>query len=327
MPFIIGWRHSENDEWHRDTGHIFAEGADASEYAKQRNAMYKQWGEATRLRVFPLPIDDPLAWRVREQARFKDGTYVRPPWYEEYGEQMFEHIDPNDPTKVRFYADEQDAHRNRYTSMAPGRFFARFIDAMPPAGTIERYCAKMGLDMTVSKLQIGKTADEFVDVYVNGPHSCMAYPWDPDRYQSPFHPVRVYGDLDLAVAYIKRGDEITGRTIVWPEKKIHGRIYGDMERMKERLAEEGYSEDWNFVGARLQLIRNGYGEIIAPYVDGDLDGKIEGEYLVLTKEPTIILKCPDGIRETESCSRCGSKGVVLSWDSDWDGYVCCPSDD
>ena len=323
---MLCYRRSPNSDWINLEDHVFDDGAEAGQHAKDRNASSRHWGDSTRYRVVPVPLEDPLAWKIRENTKLKDGTHAKCPWYDDYKAPMYEHIHPDDPTKVRFFATEQDAHRNRYTTMAPGKFFTRYIDGHPGKDVVETYCAKMGLDMTVSKLHIVTTPDEIERVYVNGPHSCMAYKYEEDGehlHLAPFHPVRLYGDTGLGVAYIERGGEITGRCMVWPEKKKHGRIYGDTPRMRERLAEEGYEEDWNFHGIKMNYIEHN-GNIVAPYVDGDLDAIIsdDGKHLILTDEPTIILKGPDGVASDTSCGECGDTGVVLRWSEYFDTYIC-----
>jgi hypothetical protein len=303
---------------------VYENGADAAAYAKERNESSKRWGDTTRFRVIPLLLEDPLAWRLREQAKLNDGTHKAPPWVEEYGNEQLAHIDPDDPTKIRFFQTIRDAHRGRYTSMSPGRYFLNCVNPHPAKDEVENFCAKMGLDMTVSKLQLAKTADEIEFVYTNGPHSCMAYKYEQNKFSGGEHPVRMYGDLDLACAYITRGDEITARCMVWPEKKQFGRIYGDSGRIRERLKEEGYTEDWDFIGARLQL-KHHHGMIVAPYVDGDgLDAEMseDGQHLVLSRTPTIILKSPDGVAEATECVVCGASNVQLMWSCYHDTWTC-----
>lgn len=322
MPFILAYKEGDG-EWQDMPEPVYETGAEASAYAKRRNHSSKLWGHNTKFRVRTLKPDDPLAWRSRELACFADGTYTKVPW--DHTNCFLEHVDPEDPTKVRFFSRDEDAWVNKYTRMSPGRFYIKYIDSSPEPGLIESYCAKMGLDTIVSKLQIGRTADEFEHVYTNGPHSCMAYEATQGRYQSGFHPVRVYGDLDLGVAYITRSGDITARTLVWPDKKLYGRIYGDRDRLIERLTEEGYIESpgWDFSGARLHLKRNGENEIISPYVDGDdLDGCIEDNYIVLGTNTSLILKGADGLVYTDRCQNCGETEVSLYWHDYHEMYHC-----
>jgi len=325
MPYMLSFKYPHMEEW-QNTDHIFETGQEAGARCKELNSRSRQWGDTVKYRVLPLLDDDPLAWRIRQEAAFRDGTYTVTPWNDEYGHsEYYEHVSPDDPTKVRFIASETDGQRKRFTVMAPGRFFLRYVNGYPRKDQVEGYCAKMGLDMTVSALHIAMEADEIERVYTNGPHSCMTYEYDEDKFQGGHHPVRQYAAGDLGVAYIERSGEITARCMVWPEKKWHGRVYGDASRLRERLAEAGYEENWSFVGAKLLLERY-CGQIIAPYVDGDIDGKVDVNLnrliLVPTEEATVLLKSPDGVAEAESCQNCGAQNVPIMFDEDADMVVC-----
>lgn len=327
MPFVLAFRHSPNEDWTNLSHPVYQDGASAQAEAKDRNTRVRSWNDSVRYKVVRLSDEDPLAWRLRQEALFADGTYKKCPWHESVGghHRWYDHVDPNDPTKVRFFANSDDGERNRPTSMSPGRFYLRYIDDYPDTGVVEGYCAQMGLDMTVSKLQIEMDADGIERIYTSGPHSCMAYPFDQDKFDSPYHPVRNYAAGDLGVAYITRGGDVTARCMVWPDKKIHGRIYGDRERLVARLTEEGYTEDWNFIGAKLILDRDSNGRIISPYVDGaDLEGTIDGTYikLVHTDDNTLMLKGAEGLASAQECEFCEASGVHLQWNDDEDRYVC-----
>lgn len=323
MPFILQQMYaSEPDVWYDLEYHLYENVAQANATANDQNSSYQRCGYDHRLRVVEIPMEDDRCWRLREKYKLLDGTHQAPPWTPR--DDLWEHIDPAKATMIRFFRDEKDALRNRYTSMTVGRFLNRY-HSMTQA-QIEKYCAQVGLDNEVSKLHISKTADDFERVYLNGPHSCMAYEATDGRYgEENTHPVRLYGDLDLAVAYIERYGDITGRCLVWPEKKIHGRIYGDRERMLLRLAEEGYTEDWAFEGARLHLVKNKYNEIRAPYVDGDLHGSISecGKYIILSKtEGNLVLKSDGGTIYTDRCGNCDTVEGPFVWSDDHDCYTC-----
>lgn len=317
MPYILEHRYSSSEDWEWNW-----EGVESSpdQYAILADRNNKAYNGRIQWRVSEIEMSDPRCWRLREQLAQSDGSRNLPPWKPSTA--YYEHMDPDKPNMVRFIRDDKDGQRNRYTTMTVGRFLSRFRDFSQ--SDIERYCAMVGLDMEVSKLHVSKTADDFERVYLNGPHSCMAYEAVNDRYgEENIHPVRLYGDLDLAVAYIERGGDITGRALVWPEKKIHGRIYGDAHRMKLRLEEEGYTEDWNFTGARLHLDRTKYNDIRAPYVDGQMRGTIseDGKYIILNMDGNIVLQSDSGTIYTDHCGCCGGQ-VYTQWNEEQDCYVC-----
>ena len=105
----------------------------------------------------------------------------------------------------------------------------------------------------------------------------------PGYYKSKQHPVRMYGAGDLAVAYIKRDDRITARSLVWIDKKCHSRLYGDAGRLKPLLKAAGFRNAYDgegvhrklFNGARLTRVMQD-GAYIIPYIDSGAawdDGK------------------------------------------------------
>lgn len=333
MPYAIMVSHQGQGAeriW-EPTDIIFEDGSQAGAYVKNENSFSAAVGRGWRYRAIKIGIDDPLAWRHREQQRFDNGTYQLVPWTEQYSSTgMFEHIDPDNPTQVRFIASEVDGLQGRYTSMSPGRFIRRYLDNNPYPPYIDRWCAQMGLDLTVSELKIARSAEEIVFVYNSGPHSCMAYDTEADvfRHLKGVHPCAVYGDSDVGVAYIERGGDITARCLVWPDKKIHSRIYGDEARLLERLIENDYVKDWKgFAGAKIRQIRVGR-KLVLPYIDGVIGVVMEGEeWLTLSHEPNIIARSPQGIPVTYSCQRCGAKDVVLKEDRGPEGddepeYTC-----
>lgn len=331
MPYVVESLYDGDETWEAQPTHVYSEVSEAAEAADTQNRVYNNpriYGTRPpyTFRVREITMEDPLAWRLWVRGEIAEGRLPPVPWESGY---LLEHLDPNKPTMVRFIRDDKDALRFRFTSMAVGRFLTRFKDF--DQEQIEKYCAMVGLDMQVSKLHISKSADEFERVYLNGPHSCMAYEAIHGRYgEEDSHPVRLYADLDLAVAYITRGEDIVARTLVWPEKKIHGRVYGDANRIKLRLEEEGYTENWDFTGARLHFQRNKYEDIRAPYVDGGLNGIRSpcGDYIILSKyDGNIILESDSGTAYTENCGECGTTEQRLDWSDRFDSYVCSPCEE
>jgi hypothetical protein len=277
------------------------------------------------------PAGDPN-WRDRERARFEDGTYKQPPWepwilneLEERLPDHFLHISVKDPTKVSYTETPEKGEVDRQSApMAPGRYLERFARhwsyeqnrsfwaGMPrPPGAVPegepwleakqiRQLASMLLPP--DPLKFASTPDEIEAVYVNGPNSCMSH--DASEYSSSCHPARVYGAGDLSVAYLKAGDDISGRALVWPDKKVYGRIYGDEHRMEVALGDLGYQYG-SLVGAKLLRIEDDDGVLICPYIDRH--GYVEdcGDHLRIATDG-IEAQSTDGlIRRGVSCESCG----------------------
>lgn len=214
----------------------------------------------------------------------------------------FAHVAKSDPSKIAFVEDDAKGRADRITVMKPGRFLTKFFsDVLTPeeiGDLANRFIARS----KPGTLHFAKTADEIERVYLEGPSSCMAH--DASDYQSSEHPVRVYAAGDLQVAYIVRGD-ITARAVVWPEKKIYGRIYGDADRLRPALEKEGYTEGY-LTGARLLRIEDD-GYLICPYLDGDCTVRDEGDYLVIGGD--IDADSTSGLIEDYriSCECCGDR--------------------
>ena len=193
-------------------------------------------------------------------------------------------IDPENPSLVRF------RDRGKRVSMKPGRYLKRFWPTLTPpilSSLTAAYDAAVGnLDV-----KFASTPDEIQDVYERGPHSCMQE-----------HPeiAGLYGAGDLAVAYIEHGG-ITARVLCWPDRKIYGRAYGDVDRIERALQLRGFTRarqsHWD--GAR--IIRRAYDGIIwCPYLD-EFNVKDNGEFLIVGDGSSPGTNCMLNGFECEHC--------------------------
>jgi len=129
--------------------------------------------------------------------------------------------------------------RDRTVRTKPGRYLNKFFSDVLTKKQIAYYAEwwvrgqrpKL-LDLSCLPVGIAMGPDDIADVYVNGPESCMdgSYFSDPEQ-----HPARIYGAGDLGVAFLRKpsGDhpefakapDYIARALVWPEKKVVGRVY------------------------------------------------------------------------------------------------------
>lgn len=237
------------------------------------NAVWRPLHDHLRYRhTFPntdlsrVPQPPTKQWELRELRRFAEGEYHPLPWADELPPipRHYAHVSVRNPGKVSFTENDAKGVADRQASaMNPGRYLTRFYPDLHP-DEVRRLAAT--LDASFTKLHFATTEDEIEHVYVNGPPSCMSH--GAEHYASPIHPVRVYAAGDLAVAYTKRTNgAISGRCLVWPEKKLRGRIYGDIDRMKLLLKAAGYDpEEDDLDGARLLKVPVGRGYVM-PYID------------------------------------------------------------
>jgi|GEM_PF-5198414 len=203
---------------------------------------------------------------------------------------------------LRYIDSNEKGQKGIYTTIRAGRYLTKFFSNILTEQEIAFYAewqisgirASEYTDDSQYPLLFAKTSDEIVDVYINGPSSCMSYAQDKFRSCSK-HPVSVYGAGDLAIAYIKdkrRSSKIIARVLVWPENKIYGRIYPNVGSWREdgfssqsdaenagksleaRLRKLGYksltSDKKGFEGARLLKIPSLICDFYhMPYLDRD----------------------------------------------------------
>lgn len=251
------------------------------------------------------------AWKARELGRFADGTYVALPWADlpklTVTADHYAHVSTVDGAKIAYTQDAAKGAGDIQTRVKPGKYLQQFYGDVFDAPTIAKMAAEFSLQYGESlTVQFADTAEEIERVYINGPHSCMAY--DASHFASPVHPCTIYAAGDLAVAYIVRNEEITARALCWPEKKIYGRVYGDEVRLEDLLQDAGFSQG-ELDGARMTRIpaRNGF---VCPYIDDSKQASDNGTHLILggrgvcggnqngLSGPEIICEdCRDGVDE------------------------------
>lgn len=274
MPYYV---HTKNAEVNPETDSAFYERATAASYCDS----------ATQKITYQATSQELADWRERENARFSDGTYTRVPWagkittpancYDHYA-----HLSIKQPGLIAYTKDRESGYLDRQTPMRAGAYLTRFYSDYLSATEIAAW-AETVTAITGSGFKIATTADDIQAVYENGPNSCMAHTYGASRnnckncqrnnptchytyLDAGIHPVRVYGDSDLAVAYIGTLDHVIARAVIWPDKKRYSTVYG-AERLTTMLENAGYS-DGTMYGAKVRAIPAERGEYVMPYVDG-----------------------------------------------------------
>lgn len=217
------------------------------------------------------------------------------------------HPAASDPRKVAYYASEEHLASGRATVTKPGRYIRKFFGDGMGDQEIERMAHMWEEQHALRELHVTQDADVIEEVYANGPRSCMSH--SAHSFDSSCHPARVYAGPDLAVAYIGEPDDADGRAVVWPEKKIFARLYGDVDRIRASLVAAGYRASSNFNGARVQRIEDG-GGFVMPYLDvcGNFDD--DGEFLILSDNGEHNGEETNGIGGGGPrcyCERCGDR--------------------
>ncbi|MHC2249930.1 hypothetical protein [Bradyrhizobium elkanii] len=246
----------------------YDKGSEAAKFAK---TLTEQRG----YKVQPRRMAQAPDWRGRQQERLATGALKALPaaWDLEPIKDHFAHICPRDATKIAFTESDEHGTIDRTTSLNPGRYITRFYEADGKIPDAHRRKLIAAIDPN-GEIFFAFSPEEIVHVYKTGPGSCM----DAKHTfagMEPHWPTEPYGAGDLAVAYTKNADgRIQSRCLCWPEKKIFGRCYGDIERMIAAMRAEGYTylraDEGKFPpGAKLLKIEHPerMWEYVMPYFD------------------------------------------------------------
>ena len=319
--------------------YIFEDPEAAAIYAKK---LSKANGE--KLCVKPI-VDE--KWRQREDYRYANGEYRYLPWAlqrqtwwvsdQAYAvwKDHYPHASLEKPGWIAYTKSPEDGAKDKQSLLRPGAYLNKYFEkvlndyGMNEKALVNQFNTMYGpID-----IKFAATAKDIVKVYNQGPQTCIHRDkcWPRDT-----HPASIYAAGDLQVAYIGDIDgKVSGRVLVWPEKKLHSRVYGDIARLTQGLQRLGYK--WGApIGAKLKRIQlhkmpaklDGcdipQGCFLVPYLDkknqqggGHLGVKDMGDHLIITKdgEPgSHHAGLPDGYtgnyvpREDEfphfTCQRC-----------------------
>lgn len=242
-------------------------------------------------------------------------------------------VSRNDPKMIAYYPSAGKRAAKVRTIIRPGRYLTKFFADVLTAKEIAYYADWQANGVPPKSdepdgpiVHFATTPDEIEQVYLNGPPSCMS--GKARDYDSPEHPVRIYGAGDLAIAYIRDADNpniVVSRTICWPEKKVFGRlyptgVYDKQEELKTALMARGFAPHQlaphAFDGAKMLKIEGeDYDQYIMPYLDSPAEGfDVAGEYLILrTMNYTFAATETNGWNRGGSgvyayhCERCGDR--------------------
>jgi hypothetical protein len=209
----------------------YEKGSEAAKFAKVLT-------NTLGFKVQPRRISQAPDWRERQAKRLQDGTLKKLPekWDLPQITDHFAHIDAKDPSKIAFTENDELGKIDRVTAVTPGRYITRFYNDIQDSHRRKLIAA---IDPN-GEIFFAWTRDEIATVYIDGPSSCMdgAHSFDD---MDDIWPTEPYAGGDLAVAYTKNArGKIQSRCLCWPEKKLFGRCYGDIERMIAAMMAEGY---------------------------------------------------------------------------------------
>jgi hypothetical protein len=282
------------------------------------------------------------SWHDREIQRFNTGEYL--PLCDELTAasqiyetarniKLFAHISKKNPALIAYTKDAIKGAQDKQSLLSIEAFVKMvcFNTTEELQALIIDLQTRYAKAKTPQPFKLATTPDDIERVYTNyAPDSravsvsCMRYgASDYSRVNgAPFHPVRVYGAGDLAVAYLTdSAGKTTARALCWPEHKIYSRMYADDDALHNALKEAGYSKSSYYgttkslCGARLLLVESDHGDYIAPFLDEIGNAFISDNNLIIDADGDYICQSTSGTaeqkQEGECCEHCGD-----SYDAD-----------
>jgi len=156
----------------------------------------------------------------------------------------FIHLSKDEPLYVAYTPDANYGKQDRRVKTTIGRYLKKHFPKMTD-GDIRALSDTFKYHFSVEDVLFASTEDEMIDVYRNGPHSCMSYGLDSGNLQSHIHPVAAYAVPGMKVAYLRREGKINSRCLIYDNPnnnadKRYVRVYGD-ELLARKLETLGYT--------------------------------------------------------------------------------------
>jgi hypothetical protein len=234
-------------------------------------------------------------WAIREGLRFVDKTYQTmrnfTPTTQADKDLLvylttkfplhFVHISKDQPGYIAYTPDATYGKQDRRLKTTPGRYLRKFFPELTDI-QLQRLTDAFRYRFGVEDINWATTCSEKQRVYIEGPHSCMAYnpgnekDWNA-RFGSHVHPVEAYDVPWIKIAYLVRDGKINSRCLVYENPtdsndKRWIRSYGD-EILRLKLEANGYKHG-SLNGALLKripaMMKDGHllpSTWVVPYID------------------------------------------------------------
>lgn len=193
-------------------------------------------------------------WRKREAGKLASGKYksvpwAKEPWFVDLPEgdarrDHFAHISERDPWMLAYTPTPADGERARILPIKPGRYLQKFFGDVLTADHIRTYASQVrGSGLTI---MYARDEAKIREVYqTSNVSACMSYGaghYRAAHFNGGLHPTAAYAESDLSLAYALDPEKrIIARALVWQERKLYSRAYGDHEAMNKALQAEGYT--------------------------------------------------------------------------------------
>lgn len=223
----------------------------------------------------------------------------------------FVHVSKLDGSKIAYTKDADSGTDDRQTQTTVGRYLTANHDHL--CNELIKYINALHQQEYQPVNVLFAIGEKITDVYKachdTGASSCMTKP--NHYYESSEHPTMVYSAGDLSLAYLSdANDNIKARALVWQEKKIYARLYGDYESLRSGLQTLGYSGDTNLHGAKIKRINHATDSdrLVLPYLDGiQTVSIIDDNWLMIDRNGDIDANTTDGLQRNPhwaTCERC-----------------------
>jgi hypothetical protein len=284
-----------------------------------------------RLLLSPEEIQDSF-WFKREFARhFAPATFKAQRTFpsfctedffvsDEEAPLTFPHYSAQEPGQVAFQpSDLSYREGDRQIRTKPGRYLNKHLDL--DSDQVRKCVAIENGDLNVY-LKFAKTIEEFTDVYLRGPSSCMSHAidWYDESACTGRLPVSVLANGDIEVAYLELDSGIIpARALVVQSSQKYVEVYcnndamdGARGELRSRLEDAGYSQNGEaLVGQEIERISiNDDEAFVCPYIDsGGLPVDDDGDHLIIREsgEGAMSPNYSMGVctaTETQECAFC-----------------------
>jgi hypothetical protein len=252
--------------------------------------------------TYDLPLDRPSRYAGDEITQKNMQISINPDHYL--------HVSKTDTSKIAFTKDEESGSADKQTLTTVGRYLTAYHPEL--GNELIKYINSLHQqEYQPINVQFA-TGEKITEIYKachdTGVASCMTKP--DHYYESSVHPTLVYSAGDLSLAYIRDADNsIKARALVWQEKKIYARLYGDYEALRSGLVTLGYSSEGNFHGAKIKRIDDD-NRLVLPYLDGlQYVSVCDADWLMIDRSGDIEASTTDGLQrqpQWATCDRCES---------------------
>ena len=206
-------------------------------------------------------------WAKREFARMSCEVYQVSEVLNRLNKQfpIFAHISLDDPKLVAFTPDAQCGENDKQVRLTIGKLISKYLPIIS-----QKCLQEMILDheSETNPEILWASGQELTDIYKNmgSIGACMS------KTSWAVHPTVAYHTDEIKLAYLKKGDTIVARTLVYEpkdgSKKVFIRMYPRAHALEKHLNKLGYVVG-NFSGAKLNTVKIKYDQYALPYLDGN----------------------------------------------------------